>query len=451
MSGKQDVDVARAELEQAAMKGSFTISGEHLDTEHLKIKEVAMQANPDLGTILFAEDPVIAGITEAGYSLPPISPYCILVMGAKGDLPVIDPAGDVKVQFEEIGYGHRNSIAFVKGIGVVTTHEHPQGAVDLARLTKENMLANLALMVTRLADHQGLNQNPINLSDLPDIKSALDKSNYSFLQPCSKSFHDEKFQPDEISVLRAELARESKRIAESGFTNGGGGNLSLIALNRYIIIKASGRRSIAATADDFLVFDLRTNKVVYGDRKPSSELCVHKQIYLNNSSPEHGVESVSHFHSPAVNGMGAAKKYLITDPMMLAYTPYLFPAGSDALSEAVASNHKKGYKFVIWGNHGASTVGKHPRQTTDLALAVEDVTLGILADYVCTLLGTEEAVGTLRTAYRFSSDTYASESTALAVKTLARDISKMCTTNGINFSQNILNSLQIEELYAKLY
>ena len=83
---------------------------------------------------------------------------------------------------------------------------------------------------------------------------------------------------------RREIVEYGKKLVTSGLTKGTGGNLSIYNRQEGLMaISPSGIDYFEIRPEDVVVLDLDGN-IVDGDKKPSSELDMHKIFYKNRKT-----------------------------------------------------------------------------------------------------------------------------------------------------------------------
>src|SRR3990172_7947020 len=99
--------------------------------------------------------------------------------------------------------------------------------------------------------------------------------------------------PSQKSIIRKELVKYGKLVAEHGLVIGPGGNSSA-RFGNIVYAKASGIAFEDATEHDYIGVDLRTGKVVEGKGRPTCEIWMHLYCYLERPD----VQAVMHTHAP---------------------------------------------------------------------------------------------------------------------------------------------------------
>lgn len=92
---------------------------------------------------------------------------------------------------------------------------------------------------------------------------------------------------------RQELIEYGKKLVKSGLTKGTGGNLSIFNRKEGLMaITPSGIDYFEIRPEDIVILDLEGN-IVDGNRKPSSELEMHRIFYKNRDD----IDAIIHTHS----------------------------------------------------------------------------------------------------------------------------------------------------------
>ena len=150
-----------------------------------------------------------------------------------------------------------------------------------------------------------------------------------------------------------------KKLVTTGLTDGTFGNLSVFHRESGLMaISPSGMDYFATTPADVVVTDLE-GKIVEGDRKPSSELDLHRLFYQRRPD----VNGVVHTHSTFATVLACLGWSIEPVHYLVAYAgrqvpciPY-YPFGSLELAEAAWEGMKEEYNACLLGNHGLLAVG----------------------------------------------------------------------------------------------
>lgn len=163
-----------------------------------------------------------------------------------------------------------------------------------------------------------------------------------------------------------------QKLITNGLTKGTGGNISIVNRAKNLMaISPSGLDYFKTKPKDVVVVDLDGN-VVDGDRKPSSEVDMHRIFFMNR--PEVG--AVVHAHS--LYGAILACLNWSLDPVhyLIGYagenvrcTPYC-TFGTWQLAESAFEGMKE-RNAVILGNHGLLAVGNDITKAFDTLEEVE--------------------------------------------------------------------------------
>ncbi|MDD3184477.1 MAG: class II aldolase/adducin family protein [Anaerostipes sp.] len=168
---------------------------------------------------------------------------------------------------------------------------------------------------------------------------------------------------DKLKFAKEEVVRACKIISGNGFVLGTAGNVSAIVEgeNLFVITPSSYPYS-QMEVKDLVVADLDGN-IVEGEKKPSIEFTMHRNIYLERND----VKAIVHSHSPyataaasieginIIPGVDIEAAFGLGGDMNIAG---FAPPGSPELAEfARRSIEDKG--GVLLANHGAIGVGKN--------------------------------------------------------------------------------------------
>src|SRR3972149_6629363 len=153
---------------------------------------------------------------------------------------------------------------------------------------------------------------------------------------------------------RKQVVRTAVSLLEAGLVSGTAGNVSLReAGTQCFLITPSAVNYRVMGKQDIVRVDL-LNGAVKGQRRPSSERELHRQIYKMRED----VMAVIHHHSPYATAISVARK---TIPNILDEGIDLTPiptveyclAGSPELASKVAAKVAEGRNAVLLANHGA--------------------------------------------------------------------------------------------------
>ena len=160
-------------------------------------------------------------------------------------------------------------------------------------------------------------------------------------------------------------------------TRGTGGNISI--LNRDLnlfAISPSGMDYFDMQAEDVPVIDLKQNKIIEGQRKPSSELDMHRLLYLDRLD----ISAAVHTHSPFATSLACTEEALSSGLPPVHYLAALggesikcvsyAPFGSLELAE-LAVKGMKDNNAVLLGNHGLLAAGKNISTAFNIAEDIE--------------------------------------------------------------------------------
>ena len=150
-------------------------------------------------------------------------------------------------------------------------------------------------------------------------------------------------------VLAANLALPAHHLVTFTWGNVG----AVDETRQWMVIKPSGVEYDVMTADDMVVVEIASGKVVEGSRKPSSEVDLHRIFYQNRAD----ISALVHSHSlycTTISCMGweiPPVHYVIgVAGKSVRCTPYR-TFGSWELAEAALEGMKDRYA-VLLGNHG---------------------------------------------------------------------------------------------------
>jgi L-fuculose-phosphate aldolase len=158
--------------------------------------------------------------------------------------------------------------------------------------------------------------------------------------------------------IRADIVEVGRRLWERGYVASNDGNISVRLDERRLITTPAGVSKGFMTPDMMVVTDFAGNKLT-GDRKASSELKMHLQVY--HDRPD--AHAVVHAHPPTATGFAVAgipldRAVLAEVVCTLGSIPiaeYATPS-TDELP-AACSKYLKAHDGLLLANHGALAIG----------------------------------------------------------------------------------------------
>ena len=177
-----------------------------------------------------------------------------------------------------------------------------------------------------------------------------------------------------------ELISYGKKISEKNLVVGPGGNISFKEGN-ICYITPSGLDFTELNPQDLVGVDIDSKLIVYGNKKPSSEIAMHIKIY--KARPD--VSVVFHSHPPMTIGIiGAGAKvsalfpdfalFLGQEIPVIDYTTPCTEKLADMVSEVIVENDA-----VTMLKHGLVVVGKNFKETLIRTVLVEETAKMIAA------------------------------------------------------------------------
>jgi L-fuculose-phosphate aldolase len=171
---------------------------------------------------------------------------------------------------------------------------------------------------------------------------------------------------------RKQVVRTAVSLLEAGLVSGTAGNVSVREVGtQCFLITPSAVNYRVMREQDIVQVDLLSGSAS-GQRRPSSERELHRQIYTIRED----VNAVIHYHSPYATAVAVARK---TIPNILDEGIDLTPiptveyclAGSQELAREVAAKLAEGRTAVLLANHGAVVVGENLGEALSRSLEVE--------------------------------------------------------------------------------
>jgi len=162
-----------------------------------------------------------------------------------------------------------------------------------------------------------------------------------------------------LITLKNQLVEVGKRMYDRGYVASNDGNISAKVDDERVVITPTGVSKGFMTPDMMVVVNME-GKVLNGDKKASSEVFMHIQVYKDRPD----VRSVCHSHPPYATGYAVAgiplDKCVLPEVIIalgnIPIVAYGTP-GTDEFYKPVVPLLKEHDAFLL-ANHGALTVGK---------------------------------------------------------------------------------------------
>lgn len=188
----------------------------------------------------------------------------------------------------------------------------------------------------------------------------------------------------EVDDIRTELCDYSARLKQRGLTSATGGNVSY-RVGDDMWISPTGCVMDEIEIEDWVKVNLITGEQYPHKSRPSSELVLHREIFL--ARPD--VLSIMHSHPPhviALSLLGIEIKPLGSEaPISLGdripLIPYEIPT-SPLLGHAVA-RYAKDFNVMVLENHGLVTLGKTNREAYNRTELIEELAKIMTIAYSC--------------------------------------------------------------------
>lgn len=178
-----------------------------------------------------------------------------------------------------------------------------------------------------------------------------------------------------LKELREELRQTAYEMMVSGLVVGSDGNVSAKdPATGYIAITPSGMPYDKITTDDIVIVDT-DEKVIWGDKKPSSETPMH--TYIQKHRPD--VFAVMHTHARYATLFAIANHDIPPATMNLAAqfagpvrcAPYVRPGSEDMGPTNMKYLGEHGRAMLI-GNHGTLCVATNLKKVLELSKILEE-------------------------------------------------------------------------------
>ncbi len=172
---------------------------------------------------------------------------------------------------------------------------------------------------------------------------------------------------------REDIIKYCRKLIECNLTRGTGGNISILNRDKGLFaISPSGIDYYELEVSDIVILDINGN-IVEGDRKPSSELELHRIFYEKRDD----IDAVVHCHSVYSTVLSTIRESLPASNYLVAVG-----GGSDIRCAEYASFGTKelahnafesmlNRKAVFLANHGLLTAGRNISSAFSTALEIE--------------------------------------------------------------------------------
>lgn len=175
-----------------------------------------------------------------------------------------------------------------------------------------------------------------------------------------------------LKEIREEIVRYSRQLVTSGLTIGTGGNISVYDPETQLFaITPSGVDYFEMDAKDVVVLDIDGN-VVEGNRKPSSEVELHRIFYVRRPD----IRAVVHAHSTYCTVLATNRMELPASSYLVAFAGKNVRCGEYAsfgTSELAENTFRamEGRQAALMANHGLITGAESLLRAFDIAQQIE--------------------------------------------------------------------------------
>ena len=175
----------------------------------------------------------------------------------------------------------------------------------------------------------------------------------------------------DLQEIKQMVADAGRRLIREGLVAGTWGNIS-VRSGDVMVITPSGVDYETASLDDMVVVNIETLEYTH-DRKPSSEMKLHAQIYKERKD----IKAVVHTHSMNVSTVAAARREVpaILDDMVQIIGPsirvakYALPSTKKIVRETVKA--LRGRFAALMANHGAIAIGRDLEEAFTVSIIME--------------------------------------------------------------------------------
>jgi len=164
---------------------------------------------------------------------------------------------------------------------------------------------------------------------------------------------------ESIFSLKNDIIQAGKRMYDRGYVASNDGNISARIDSERVLITPTGISKGFMKPEDLVIVDYK-GKVLQGAKKPSSEVFMHLQVYMERPD----INSVCHSHPPYATGFAVAgiplDKCVLPEVIIALGSIPLIEYGTPGTEEFYKPVLKllKDYDAFLLANHGALTIGK---------------------------------------------------------------------------------------------
>ena len=174
--------------------------------------------------------------------------------------------------------------------------------------------------------------------------------------------------------MNLEVLKTALMIEKKGLVKGSWGNVSVRQGNK-MWITPSGIPYSELKENDIVEIDLNTEEKLKGDKKPSSEMKLHRLIYLEFSE----INAVVHTHSVYASAFAASETEIpcyIEDQAQIIggripVAEYALPGTEELAQNAVKVLKEKEVFATLLANHGVVAIGRNLKEALMAAEIVE--------------------------------------------------------------------------------
>ena len=202
----------------------------------------------------------------------------------------------------------------------------------------------------------------------------------------------------------------SKRFYRKNMVNAYEGNVS-IQTDDFLYITPTGVNKDTYVPEDICVFDRATGEQILGNRKPSSELIMHQEVY--KVRPD--VHAVVHTHSPYLTMFAMCRRevYNYAHPEIIARFNVIKVAdygrsGTEGIVAGALPILENESNIVLLANHGVLACGHDLEDVFNTIEAAESIArnLTIIKDVGTPVNLPDDEIKTLQGKYKMRFETY---------------------------------------------
>jgi len=185
-----------------------------------------------------------------------------------------------------------------------------------------------------------------------------------------------------IKSIKQNIIEYGRKLLDKNLVVGPGGNISA-RHEDHIFVTPSGLSFDEMTVEDLVTIDINTKEIIQGDRRPTSETPMHRDIFMVRKD----ISCVIHTHPPitvAVSGAGARLRpqypdfalFLGPEVPAIDYVTVCTQDMADAITKVIKD---KNINALILKKHGLITLGSSFKEAFIRTMLIEETAKMIVA------------------------------------------------------------------------